>query len=60
MAKVVKHSKNFYKIKGYYDSGAWTIDRVWNVVGKSLGITEEEYKEITGFVYPAKSADGEP
>lgn len=41
------------KIKGYYDSGLWSIDRVWNVVGKA--ITQEEYYEITGFVYPAKS-----
>jgi len=39
-------------IKYYYESGLWSIDRVWNVVGKA--ITEEEYKEITGFTYPAK------
>ena len=43
----------FEKIKGYYDKGLWSIDRVWNVVGKA--ITEVEYQEITGFVYPAKS-----
>ncbi len=42
----------FDKIKHYYDVGLWSIDRVWNVVGKAL--TEEEYKLITGFVYPAK------
>lgn len=54
----VKHSKNFEKINGYYKSGAWSIDRVWSVVGKSLGITEEEYKEITGFTYPDKGKDG--
>lgn len=41
------------KIKGYYDSGLWSLDRVWNVVGKA--ITQEEYYEITGFVYPAKA-----
>ena len=41
------------KIKGYYDAGLWSIDRVWNVVGKV--ITPEEYYEITGFVYPKKS-----
>ena len=58
MAKV-KHSKNFGKIKGYYKSGAWSIFRVWSVVGKSLGITEEEYKEITGFDYPDMGEDGE-
>jgi hypothetical protein len=41
------------KIKYYYDNGLWSIDRVWNVVGKA--ITEIEYEQITGFVYPAKS-----
>lgn len=40
------------KIKFYYDNGYWSIDRVWNVVGKAL--TEDEYFEITGFVYPGK------
>lgn len=43
----------FEKIKDYYDRGLWSIDRVWNVVGKA--ITEEEYQEITGFEYPDKS-----
>lgn len=43
----------FDKVKDYYDSGLWSIDRVFNVVGKA--ITEEEYHQITGFVYPAKS-----
>lgn len=51
----MEHSKNFDLIKGYYDNGLWTIDRVWNVVGKATGITETEYQEITGFVYPAKA-----
>ena len=40
------------KIKKYYDTGLWNIDRVWNVVGKA--ITEDEYFAITGFVYPNK------
>lgn len=40
------------KIKGYYDSGLWSIGRVWNVVGKA--ITQEEYELITGLVYPNK------
>jgi hypothetical protein len=40
------------KIRGYYNSGLWSLDRVWNVVGKA--ITEQEYKEITGFTYPNK------
>ena len=48
------HSKNFEKIKGFYDSGLWSIDRVWNVVNKPTGVTEAEYLEITGFIYPSK------
>lgn len=43
----------FEKVKYYYDSGLWSVDRVWNVVGKA--ITAEEYQQITGFAYPAKS-----
>jgi len=43
------------KIKHYYDTGLWTIDRVWNVVGKVL--TEAGYQEITGFAYPDKSEE---
>ena len=48
------HSKNFEKIKGFYDSGLWSIQKVWNVVNKATGITEAEYATITGFVYPNK------
>jgi hypothetical protein len=43
----------FDLVKNYYDRGLWSIDRVWNVVGKA--ITEAEYQQITGFVYPAKA-----
>lgn len=53
MAKTVKHSKNFDKVKNYYDTKLWDINKVWNAVGK--WITEDEYKEITGFVFPAKA-----
>lgn len=42
----------FEKIKKYYEKGLWDINRVYNVVGKA--ITEEEYKLITGYVYPSK------
>lgn len=42
----------FEKIKYYYENGLWTIDRVFNVVGKA--ITIEEYFDITGFIYPNK------
>lgn len=51
----MEHTVNFEKIKNYYDRGLWSIDRVWNVVGITNGITEAEYLEITGFVYPAKA-----
>lgn len=40
------------KIKYYYDNGLWGIQRVWNAVGKA--ITEDEYFDITGLVYPEK------
>ena len=46
-----EHSKNFEKIKGYYDKGLWDEARVRAVVGKPLGITREEFKEITGEDY---------
>lgn len=35
------------KIKSYYDSGLWSINRVKNMVTKGV-ISKEEYKEITG------------
>ena len=41
------------RIKHYNDTGLWSIERVWNVVGKV--INEVEFQEITGFVYPEKS-----
>ena len=46
------NSKNFQKVKNYYNRGLWDIDRVYSAVGK--WITEAEYKEITGFTYPDK------
>lgn len=45
------HSKNFEKIKNYYDTGLWSKERVYNVVGKKTGITADEYEEITGEPY---------
>ena len=47
--KAVEHSKNFEKVKKYYDEGVWDIHRVYNAVGR--WITAEEYKEITGEDY---------
>ena len=46
-------SKNFELIKNHYKSGRWDIQRVYLVVGLELGITPEEYQQITGYTYPA-------
>ena len=43
-------SKNYTKVKQWYDMGVWTIDRVRNAVLKGW-ITEEEFREITGEDY---------
>ena len=43
-------SKYFKKVKGYYDSGLWNLERVRNAVVKGW-ITAEEYKIITGEEY---------
>lgn len=44
-------SKNFSKIKRYYDTGLWSKRKVYEVVGKKTGITAEEYTIITGEAY---------
>lgn len=41
------HSKNFEKIKMFYEKGLWTKKQVHQAVDKDL-ITEEEYIEIVG------------
>ena len=46
---MAKRSKNYEKVKAYYDDGIWNKTRVYNAVGK--WITEKEYKEITGEDY---------
>lgn len=43
------HSKNFNKVKQYYNMNLWNLQKVQSAVGK--WITEEEYKEITGEIY---------
>ena len=43
-------SKNFNKVKSYYDRGLWSIERVREAVVKGW-ITSEEYKLITGEDY---------
>lgn len=44
------HSKNFKKVKRYYDLGVWSKTRVKNAVARDW-ITLDEYKEITGEDY---------
>ena len=48
--KVVQHSKDFEKIKKYYEYKFWTKKMVKNAVVKGK-ITSEEYEEITGEPY---------
>jgi uncharacterized XkdX family phage protein len=43
----MEHSKQYEKVKKYYDDGMWTIARVKNAVIKGW-ITEDEFREITG------------
>ncbi len=44
-----QRSKNFEKVKEYYDNGLWKTKRVKNAVPR--WITEEEYELITGELY---------
>lgn len=45
------HSKNYEKFKRLYNRRAINIEMLHNLVGKDLGITAEEYEEITGEQY---------
>lgn len=42
-------SKNFDKVKGFYDAGLWALYIIGNVVDR--WITEGEFREITGKEY---------
>lgn len=42
----MEHSQKFGLVKGYYDHGMWSAERVRAAVGK--WITEAEYAEIVG------------
>jgi hypothetical protein len=42
-------SKNYHKVKDYYERGLWSSERVYNAVGR--WITAEEYEMITKEVY---------
>ena len=43
-------SNMYEKIKEYYDTGLWSVERVKNMVRKYI-ITQDEYYEIVGEVY---------
>ena len=45
------HSKNYEKFKRLYNRRAINIEMLHNLVGKDIGITAEEYEEITGEPY---------
>ena len=47
---MAEHSKNYDKVKRYYNMGMWNETRVRNAV-KMNCITEEEFKEITDKEY---------
>lgn len=49
MSAKVTHSKNFNKIKTYYDRKLWTKAKVYACVPNL--ITAAEYQEITGEPY---------
>lgn len=46
----MEHSKNYQKVKDFYDNRLWDESRVRNAVIKNW-ITTDEYKEITGEDY---------
>lgn len=43
----MEHSKNFEKVKKYYETGTWNKEMVYNAIGR--WITEDEYYEIVGY-----------
>lgn len=51
MSQEKTHSRNFDRVKRWFDSGFWNTDMVKNAVGR--WITKKEYEEITGEPYDA-------
>lgn len=50
----MKHSKNYEKVKRFFDRGLWDKRKVYDAVTHPEGnpwITSEEYEEITGEIY---------
>ena len=48
----MEQSKNYSKVKRYYDKDLWNLEMVKNAVVKAW-ITSDEYKTITGEEYSA-------
>jgi len=46
----MSYSKNYKKVKTFFNMNVWSEERVRNAVVKKW-ITEEEFKEITGVDY---------
>lgn len=46
----MSYSKNYQKVKTFFNMNVWSEERVRNAVVKKW-ITEEEFKEITGVDY---------
>ncbi len=46
---ILEHSKNFEKVRKYFEENFWNENRIHLAVGR--WITEEEYEEITGKAY---------
>ncbi len=46
----MEHSKNYDKVRDYYNQKLWDVTRVRNAVAKGW-ITGEEFAEITGEAY---------
>lgn len=44
------HSKQYERVRTYYNNGFWSIKKVRNAVVKGW-ITPEEFMEITGELY---------
>ena len=42
-------SKNYIKVKGFYDARLWSLSMVHNAVGRWISV--DEYKMITGQDY---------
>lgn len=47
---MIPHSEKYEKVKDYYDTSRWSIEKVRNAVSHGW-ITQAEFEEITGQPY---------